>query len=1121
MDNDQPNKKMQVQDSEQTPETAPPWQAGTQEYFGTTPGGPRRGDGNSGHAHDRSGQSFGDYELLDKLGEGGMGVVYRARQCSADRIVALKVIRPDCLMALSPESRDHAIQRFITEAKAAARLEHENIVTVYDVGDIDGQPYYSMRYIEGRSLGHILRMGPLENRRAAELLEPIARAVHYAHERGILHRDLKPVNIMVQEGLEARDDGRGTGGRGTSRSNSRVFVTDFGLAKLTESSSEMTRTGQIMGTPAYMSPEQAQDASRCTAISDVYSLGAALYDLLTARPPFRAANPIETLRQVIEQDPVAPRVLNSAIDRDLDTIALKCLAKEPRRRYGSAAELADDLERYINREPIRARPIPLPARIWRWSYRNRPAAAAIAATFLATMVMVGAVITVSHKNRQLAGANLELMSANSREREATNAATENEQLAKAQKAAAIRAADDMKAVLKYFQDTVLAAGRPDTQEGGLGIHATIRAAIDAAEPKIASSFPDQPTVEAQIRYTMGMTYSYLAEPELAVKQFRRSLDLFEQELGPDDPNTLMCANNLGASYTIQGNYTDAVPLLEDTLACQSRHLELDHPDTLLTMHNLAMAYYQVGRMSEALQLMRESLKRTTAALGPQHAETLSRMRNVASVELMAGRHDEARDALEEILSIQKTVLGPKHPETVQTMNCLADAYRLKGRWTEAITTSKEALDIATTQLGPDHIETLRSVNALANSYQGSGRLSEAVELRQKAVELAKAKYGPENPETLRYTKNLASSYYSAARFSDALDLLSATMDFLKATLGTKNPATLDCMNALGSTLFSSGKLDDALPILEETVELMNEVLGPDHEETVNCMNNLGMAYDGLKRGSDAVPLLDHVLTLRRATLGDASPETITSMNNLALACQHSDQLPRASSLFEQALGLARTTFPPGHTTTLSILNNLAGLHFRTGKFNEAAALFTDALDGLQRELGLEHPHTQTCIRNLAACYAKLDMPGRAEPLLSDLVTASKRTFGRYSQQHNVQLIQLAMNQLEQKKYAEAEPLLREALIICQKTQPDDWSTFVTTSLVGVALAKQKKYPEAETMLLDAYSGLSKYKEQIPLTARHHLTTAIQNLIEVYTLWEKSQEAEHWRRKLNAEKEAGN
>jgi serine/threonine protein kinase len=238
------------------------------------------------------GQVLGDYELLEKLGAGGMGVVYRARQRSANRIVALKLIRPERLAELEPERRQQWLDRFQAEAQATARLQHEHIVTVYEVGSLDAVPFYSMRYVEGRTLADVVRESPLENRRTAAVLEPVARAVEHAHRAGILHRDLKPRNIMVD-------------------SSDRAFVTDFGLVKwLTEESRGVTQTGQVMGTPEYMSPEQARDSSQVTAASDLYSLGATLYDLITGRPPFQAASSIETLRQVMDEEPVAPRQLN-------------------------------------------------------------------------------------------------------------------------------------------------------------------------------------------------------------------------------------------------------------------------------------------------------------------------------------------------------------------------------------------------------------------------------------------------------------------------------------------------------------------------------------------------------------------------------------------------------------------------------------------------------------------------------------------------------------------------------------------------------------------------------------------------------------------------------------------
>jgi WD40 repeat protein/tRNA A-37 threonylcarbamoyl transferase component Bud32 len=337
------------------------------------------------------GQVLGDYELLARIGRGGMGVVYKARQCSLDKIVALKVIRRDRLDNLSDDRRRDWLQRFHTEAQAAAGIDHEHVVTVYHVGEAAGQHFYAMRYVAGRSLADILQDGPVANRRAAAYLETAARAVHAAHTCGVVHRDLNPSNLLID-------------------ANDRPFVTDFGLAKIAESSCNVTRAGDWLGTPSYMSPEQAQDATRVDAASDIYSLGATLYDLLTGRPPFQAATPMETLRQVIDVDPAPLRDLNPAIDRDLEVIALKCLQKEPERRYATAAAFADDLRRYLNHEPIHARPLGPVARLGRWCRRNRALAVAIgvavaallAATILSILLAVYQTRNVRKLNTQLA-----------------------------------------------------------------------------------------------------------------------------------------------------------------------------------------------------------------------------------------------------------------------------------------------------------------------------------------------------------------------------------------------------------------------------------------------------------------------------------------------------------------------------------------------------------------------------------------------------------------------------------------------------------------------------------------------------------------------------------------------
>ena len=302
-------------------------------------------------------RNFGDYELLEEIAVGGMGIVYKARQVSLSRIVAVKMILKGKL------ATEEDIQRFRAEAEAAGNLQHPAIVAIHEVGLHEGQHYFSMDFVDGQSLAQLPREQALTARQAAEYVRDAAEAVHYAHQQGTLHRDLKPSNILIDR-------------------QGRVRITDFGLAKRIEGNSDLTLTGQILGTPSYMPPEQASGKrSLVGAASDIYSLGAVLYELLTGRPPFRGESPVETLRQVESLDPVSPRLLNPAVPRDLETICLKCLEKEPHKRYGTAQFLADDFGRYLRGEPISARPSSMLQRFWKW-YRRRINTVAGAITIL-------------------------------------------------------------------------------------------------------------------------------------------------------------------------------------------------------------------------------------------------------------------------------------------------------------------------------------------------------------------------------------------------------------------------------------------------------------------------------------------------------------------------------------------------------------------------------------------------------------------------------------------------------------------------------------------------------------------------------------------------------------------
>src|SRR6266496_1602324 len=310
---------------------------------------------------------FGDYELLEEIGRGGQGVVYRARQKSLNRTVALKVI------GLGQWATEAHLKRFRREAEAAANLDHPCIVPIYEVGECEGSCYFSMNFIDGGQLDEVAKRQPISFRRAAELIAKLARAVHYAHEHGILHRDIKPGNVL----LDAKGE---------------PHLTDFGLARLVETESTVTHTMEVLGTPSYMAPEQAAgNNAGVTSATDIYGLGAVLYHLLTGHPPFAAGTTYETVRLVLDTEPRQPRLWNRKIDRDLATICLKCLDKDRRRRYSSALALAEDLERWLKHEPIRARRTGLVTRGRKWVRRN-PSIAVMAAMLLVLAVPLGVMI---------------------------------------------------------------------------------------------------------------------------------------------------------------------------------------------------------------------------------------------------------------------------------------------------------------------------------------------------------------------------------------------------------------------------------------------------------------------------------------------------------------------------------------------------------------------------------------------------------------------------------------------------------------------------------------------------------------------------------------------------------
>lgn len=652
------------------------------------------------------------YEILSVLGRGGMGVVYKARQLRPRRLVALKMI-----LAEGCTDPDR-VARFRAEGEAVARLQHEQIIKVHEVNEWRPQggqsvvPYFTLEYINGGSLAEQVAGRPQPAKLAAQLVEKLARAMDYAHQQHIIHRDLKPANVLLQladcgEPVETRTRGSAS----FSLQSAIPKITDFGLAKQLDSEEGQTSSGTLIGTPSYMAPEQADGRSRDIGPNtDVYALGAILYELLTGRAPFHGDSTLETLRQVREQEPPAPTSLQPKLPRDLETICLKCLRKEPSKRYATAGALADDLGRFLRGEPIQARPVAWLERTAGWCRRNPVVAlltAGIAAALLiGTAVSVGFALNAAQKAEDERQARLEA----DREKQK---AEENE--------------DTTRTVLDFFENRVLAAARPDGQDGGLGHDVKLIDAIRFVEPSLAASFEQQPLIEARLRMTLGKSFSYLGEFAEAQEQYVRARQLFTKHRGRDHRDTLWSMHKLADTYDSLGNHAEALKLRKETLELRESSLGANDPDTLASMNGLAVSYYMIG-----------------------------------------GKDAEALDLQEKTLALCKHKLGPDHPQTLATMSSLANTYNRLGRDVEALQLRKRILDAYSAKVRPEHPDRLNSMYDLARSYMKAEQYDEALELFEKTLELRKTILSLKHPSTLLSMWGKALCLWKLNRRADAV-----------------------------------------------------------------------------------------------------------------------------------------------------------------------------------------------------------------------------------------------------------------------------------------------------------------------------------------------------------------
>ena len=776
---------------------------------------------------------IGPYRTISIVGRGGMGVVYRAQRCdgSFEREVALKLVHLDMD---SPRAR----RRFLAERQLLARLSHPNIARLLDGGVTDeGRPYLVMEYVRGRPITEYCRAERVPVGRLLELFLEVVDAVSYLHRNLVVHRDLKPGNILVDE----------TGG---------AKLLDFGIAKLLaedDTGRTVTRTGEGLMTPAYAAPEQLQGQPVTTA-TDVYALGAVLYELLTGVRPRRQLDASGPLPRHHLLPPTPSSELRSRqrdtsdgrpgateaeqlpwrrLKGDLDTICLKALRPEPEERYASADQLGRDVRRHLQGRPVLARPGTAAYRVGRFVRRN------IRALSAAALVLVLLVLGV-HRERQL--------------RSSAEQARARAQV-QAAKAEAVSG----------FLGELLSSADPERAQGE---HLTVLEVLDEAADRIAprGDLADQPEVEASVRLVIGNTYESLGRFAAARPHLERALEL-RGGVEAGTPEALEAASGLGVLYLRLEMHDRAEAILRQVLDHRTATLGEDHPATLTAINNLATVLWAQGRYDEVEPLDRRTLAARRRVLGPDHPNTLRSLNGLAATLFNQGRFVDAVPLFEEALAAQRRVLGENHPDTLTLGNNLAAVYNELDRSVEAEVLLRDVLAARIRVLGEDHPETAMTVHNLGVTLVQLGRSGEAVEVLERAVAM-RSRDRSVGPDRLFSQSYLADAYRDAGRYDDAEALYLGTMRQQEELLGAEDPGTLKTVSGLAEMRARQQRYGEAERLLTDILPAQRRDPGEQHRDTIETRITLARVRNAQGRFQEALQQSEKALAAGTASLGE-------------------------------------------------------------------------------------------------------------------------------------------------------------------------------------------------------------------------------------------------------------
>jgi serine/threonine protein kinase/Tfp pilus assembly protein PilF len=910
------------------------------------------------------------YEIIAEIGRGGMGVVYKARQLDLNRPVALKMI-------IGEYHRPEQLIRFKLEAETAARVRHTNVVQVYDSGTWNNLPYLVLEWVDGGTLSTYLKHNQQSPRAAARLISVLARALHATHCSGIVHRDLKPGNILVARtdsnaptqtrtnitgathahgiGVTLAIDGRPIG--------LVPKVTDFGLAKEMTSDTHLTETGRVLGTPEYMAPEQAKGNQRDVGPqTDVYALGIILYQMLAGRTPFHdAGGAVEIMHRVCNEEPKPPRAEGVKVPRDLQTICMKCLQKKPENRYATAAALADDLDAYLDKRPISARPTGRIERVWKWAAR-RPAVAALAASLI--IALVGGVTGITVQWREAV-------------------AQRDRAIVAEKKALTEKAVSD--AENKFIVDDLLATAQP---EKALGRKITVEEVLQNASARIEGRFTEQPEVAAAVRLMLGNSFRKLSKFEPATKHLNAAVDLRRKTLGDDHRDTLAAESDRGALLADVKNWNEAVPLLRKVVADARAKLGPSDPLTIESTERLALVLHQRGDNDESEKLFKEAIESARDGLGPNDALTLTVLNDYGMLLREQKKLKQAEDVFREMAERREKTLSGVHPATLESQSNLAVVLADENRWPEAKAILARVLEEKKRVLGLEHIDTLSAMNNLAYLQGQHGEPEAALRSFDDAYDGYRKALGPDNPDTLKVQNNLGQFYYGMGQNHRRRDWMVRAETVLAAALAARR-----------------------------------RVLPPEHPEIYQSENNLGVVLTFIDKPDEAERLLKDALAGRRKKLGPGDPDTLETIIAYAQLLNREKKVAEAVALCKE--GLAAAEKAGTAETPIAVQLLLVEVEFGAKVNPADALAPAERAVLLSRQVFGDTDAQYFRARNsLGQVLLALKRPADAEPHLRAVYDAFRaagagdpRTFGAAGQLRDCYFAQ--------KKYADAEPMLIE------------------------------------------------------------------------------------------------